>query len=80
MKALMFETEVLADGIIQIPELIDWKNSKIKIFIIKYNYKTDKIDFVEEPVTEYRKLLKNSNNEVELTIETAIEQYKTTLN
>lgn len=74
MEALMFETKVLKDGIIKIPEMKNWKDKKIKIFIIENSYTSEqaKKDFVNEPVIEYRKLRNKSKNSEKLTIDTAI--------
>ncbi|MCD4669326.1 MAG: hypothetical protein K8S14_02650, partial [Actinomycetia bacterium] len=46
----------------------------IKIFIIENNYTSEqsKKDFVNEPVTEYRKLRNKSKNSEKLTVDTAI--------
>ena len=73
MEALMFNTKILEDGIIQIPELKKWKNNKIQIFIIKDSniIQQNEPDIENEAIKQYRKLLDKSNNKNILTIETA---------
>lgn len=75
MEALMFETKVLENGIIQIPEMKSWENKKIKIFIIENSYVStqEEQEILNEPLAEYRKLRSKSKNEKQLTVETAIE-------
>ncbi|MBN2890658.1 MAG: hypothetical protein JXL97_02215 [Bacteroidales bacterium] len=72
MEALVFETKILENGIIKIPELKTWYNKKIKIFIIEEEENITNEDSVEESVLEYRELLKNSNNQKKVKIQDII--------
>ncbi len=52
MEALKFETTILENGIIQIPEIAKYKNQKVQIFVIPENFLLEKSEKSNEQYIE----------------------------